>query len=136
MTFEAIRQQYEDFVNLRDWRQYHSPRNLALALVGEVGEVAELFQWRTDADCDGGLGGFSPAQRDAVADELADVLSYLIRLSSSCGVDLPAAWLRKMHVNASKYPADLVRGSAAKYTELRTNARASKAADKKGKKRK
>lgn len=122
-TFEDVRSTLEDFANARDWRQYHTPRNLCLALAGEVGEVAELFQWRTDDDCRDGLAGFEPAKRDAVADELADVLAYLVRLSSACGIDLAAAFQRKMAANNAKYPAELARGSAAKYTELRDAAR-------------
>jgi dCTP diphosphatase len=121
-TFDDAQQTMEDFANARDWRQFHTPRNLLLALTGEVGEVAELFQWRSEEDCANGLQGFTEAQKEAVADELADVLAYLTRLSAACGIDLAAAWRRKMAKNAAKYPAEAAKGSSAKYTELRDKA--------------
>eukprot|EP00672_Neobodo_designis_P016780 CAMPEP_0174834860 /NCGR_PEP_ID=MMETSP1114-20130205/5091_1 /TAXON_ID=312471 /ORGANISM="Neobodo designis, Strain CCAP 1951/1" /LENGTH=162 /DNA_ID=CAMNT_0016068789 /DNA_START=41 /DNA_END=525 /DNA_ORIENTATION=+ len=127
-TLEDVRRIHDDFSNARDWRQYHTPRNLALALAGEVGEVTELFQWRSDEACANGLQGFTNAQRQAVADELSDVLAYVVRLSTACGIDLGAAYTAKMEQNARKYPADVVRGSAAKYTELRSNARTTEGA--------
>jgi dCTP diphosphatase len=121
-TFDDAQQTMEDFANAREWRQFHTPRNLLLALTGEVGEVAELFQWRPDEDCANGLQGFTEVQKEAVADELADVLAYLTRLSAACGIDLAAAWRRKMAKNAAKYPAEAAKGSSAKYTELRNKA--------------
>ncbi|KAJ1463579.1 hypothetical protein M885DRAFT_504156 [Pelagophyceae sp. CCMP2097] len=85
-----------------------------LALVGEVGELAEILQWRGEVAR--GLSDFSDADRAHMAQELSDVLLYLIRLSDVCEIDLPAAVLKKMEGNAAKYPADRARGSAAKYT--------------------
>ncbi|KAK9794658.1 hypothetical protein WJX73_000708 [Symbiochloris irregularis] len=103
------------FSKERDWDQFHSPRNLVLALVGEVGELAEVFQWKGDAAAGKGLPGFSSRERHAVNEELADVLLYLIRLSDICGCDLASAALAKLDQNARKYPASQVRGSSAKY---------------------
>lgn len=123
ITLEALRSEHDRFFEERDWAQYHTPRNLLLAMVGEVGEVAELFQWRPDSECAPGLPTFTQQQREAVEDELSDVLVYLLRLASQCHVDLPAAVRRKMAKNAAKYPAAIVRGSAAKYTEYRERAR-------------
>ncbi|GLC47581.1 hypothetical protein PLESTB_000003500 [Pleodorina starrii] len=100
----------------RNWDQYHTPRNLLLALVGETGELSELFQWRPEAEAGPGLPGFSAGERLAVEEELADVLLYLVRLAERCDVDLGAAALAKMRKNAAKYPVERCHGSSAKYT--------------------
>mmetsp|Transcript_698 Transcript_698/g.1857 ORF Transcript_698/g.1857 Transcript_698/m.1857 type:complete len:171 (-) Transcript_698:39-551(-) len=115
ISFEQLRTELADFAKERDWDQFHSPRNLALALVGEVGELCECFQWKGEVE--EGLPGWSDKHRTAIRQEIADVLLYLIRLSHKCHVDLPAAALDKLAVNAAKYPAALVRGSSRKYTE-------------------
>ena len=88
-----------------------------MALVGEIGELAECFQWKGDAGCTAGLPDWEPKKKEALSEELADCLLYLIRLADKCGVDLPAATERKLAKNAAKYPASLVRGSAKKYNE-------------------
>ncbi|KAG2435770.1 hypothetical protein HXX76_006966 [Chlamydomonas incerta] len=100
-----------------------------LALVGEAGELAELFQWRREDEAAPGLPGYSAKDRGAVEEELADVLLYLIRMSDVCGIDLGAAAAAKIAKNAAKYPAERCRGSAAKYhtyQEMRTEARQQK----------
>lgn len=116
-TLEHLRRDLHAFATERDWHQFHTPRNLVLALVGEVGELAELFQWRGDAQCAPGLPGWSDKDRSHLEEELSDVLLYLVRVSHMCGVDLPKAAASKMAKNAAKYPAHLVRGSSKKYTE-------------------
>ena len=121
-TFEGLRADLDAFTREREWSAFHTPRSLALALVGEVGELCECVQWAGDADAPPGLAGWTPERRAAWEDELADVLSYVIRLADVTDVDLPTALRRKMVGNAAKYPADRVRGSAAKYTEYRRNA--------------
>ena len=113
----GIRQRLRDFAVARDWDQFHTPRNIALALVGEVGELAECFQWKGDAGCREGLPDWEPRKKEALEQEMADCLLYLVRLSDKCGVDLAAATARKLAKNAAKYPASLVRGSAKKYSE-------------------
>lgn len=118
-SLEALRQEQRAFVDERDWSQFHTPRSLSLALVSEVGELCELFQWRGDVGSPPGLPEWTPQERTALSEELADVLSYVIRLADVTEIDLPAAFLQKMAKNRAKYPADLVRGSAAKYTEYR-----------------
>ncbi|KAG2501774.1 hypothetical protein HYH03_000274 [Edaphochlamys debaryana] len=131
VTLESLRQRLADFAAERDWDQYHTPRNLLLAMVGEAGELCELFQWRPDAEVTRGLPGFTPKERTAVEEELADVLLYLVRLADVCGVDLPAAATAKIAKNAAKYPAERCRGSSAKYTEyqaMRAEARARRGA--------
>ncbi|XP_072163444.1 dCTP pyrophosphatase 1-like [Diadema setosum] len=114
-TFEELRQMADKFVEDRDWNQYHSPRNLLLAMVGEVGELAEIFQWRGEVK--EGLPNFSEKDKTHVAQELSDVLIYLVRLAQKCHVDLPLAAKEKMAVNEQKYPAERVRGSSKKYSE-------------------
>ena len=116
VTLESLRQKLAAFATARDWDQFHSPRNLALALVGEVGELCEIFQWRGDAGCGPGLPGWTDADKTHLGEEMADVLLYLVRMADRCGVDLGAAAEAKLEKNARKYPADRARGSAAKYT--------------------
>nr|XP_020669187.1 dCTP pyrophosphatase 1 [Pogona vitticeps]XP_020669188.1 dCTP pyrophosphatase 1 [Pogona vitticeps]XP_020669190.1 dCTP pyrophosphatase 1 [Pogona vitticeps] len=114
-TLEDIRSLQSAFTQERGWGRYHQPRNLLLALVGEVGELAELFQWREEAP--EGLPGWTVSEREALSDELSDVLIYLVALADKCHVDLPAAALRKIDKNRLKYPAEKVYGSSKKYTE-------------------
>lgn len=107
-----------DFAARRDWEQFHSPRNLVLALVGEVGELASEFQWLTE-DESANLAA-SPTRAAAVRSELADVLTYLVRLGDVLGVDLLDAAFEKLAENERRYPADQSRGSSAKYTSYGT----------------
>ncbi|MES2880139.1 MAG: nucleotide pyrophosphohydrolase [Pseudomonadota bacterium] len=102
VDFSALEAELQTFADERDWQPYHSPKNLAMALTGEVGELVELFQWQTEAQsC---LTASDPATAQAVRDELADVLLYLVRLSSVLGVDLNEAVVHKLAKNAKKYP--------------------------------
>lgn len=103
------------FCEERDWEQFHKPRNLILALVGEVGELAELFQW---LNAEQSAQIMNEAVGRQVQDELADVFYYVLRLADVLRVDLGDALTRKLEINAEKYPIDKARGSAAKYTEL------------------
>jgi dCTP diphosphatase len=98
------------FAAERDWAQFHTPRNLLLALVGEVGELAAELQWKTDAE----VADLKLNPDSAVAQELADVAIYLTRLADQLGIDLNAAVASKMASNAERYAADDVRGSAEK----------------------
>eukprot|EP00743_Colponemidia_sp_Colp-15_P006349 GILK01006833.1.p1 GENE.GILK01006833.1~~GILK01006833.1.p1 ORF type:complete len:246 (-),score=34.79 GILK01006833.1:276-983(-) len=118
-SLETVRQKMSTFAAERDWNQFHTPRNLLLALVGEVGEVSELFQWKGEVPV--GLEGWSAEERQNLGDELSDVLLYLVRLADRCEIDLPAAVQRKMQKNAEKYPAALVKGSSKKYNTYRDN---------------
>ncbi|KAG1667851.1 hypothetical protein FOA52_011039 [Chlamydomonas sp. UWO 241] len=122
LSLEEIKLRLRTFARERDWDQFHTPRNLVLALVGEVGELAECFQWKGEvAD---GLPEFTEKEKVHVAEELSDCLMYLLRLSDKCGVDLARSVTDKMDKNATKYPADVVRGSSKKYTEYKQAARA------------
>jgi len=104
------------FVHERDWEQFHTPRNLVLALVGEVGELAELFQWLSDDQATVAMNDPNLAAR--IREELADVFSYVLRLSDVLDISLGEALIAKVQLNAERYPAERVRGSAIKYTQL------------------
>ena len=101
-----------EFSQERDWDQFHTPRNLVMALTGEVGELNEIFQWMPESMAINAAR--SPETTKAVHDEMADVLMYLVRLASVLGVDLNQAVTDKLAKNAEKYPADFVRGSSKK----------------------
>lgn len=105
---ESLRQRVRAFAEARDWFQFHSPKNLAMALAGEAGELLEHFQWLTEAQS----RELAPEKRAAVALELADVLIYLVRLADELGVDLLAAAREKVAINEERYPAERVRGDA------------------------
>lgn len=111
-TLEDLRRAVERFAEERDWARYHSPRNLLLALVSEVGEAAELVRWQGDAE-----PAVPAERRPDWDDELADILILLIRLADRSGVDLAAAFWRKLAIAAERYPADRFRGSSRKYDE-------------------
>ena len=102
------------FAQAREWQPFHSPKNLASALVVEAGELLEHFQWLTEEQS----RALPPAQREAVAAEVADVLLYLVQLASALGIDPVAAAQAKMQVNAQKYPVDRARGHSRKYDAL------------------
>ena len=93
----------QNFADERDWNSFHSPKNLAMALTGEVGELVELFQWLTEDESK--RVGQDPATARAVRDELADVLMFLVRLASVLDVDLDEAVRQKLAANAQKYPS-------------------------------
>ena len=106
----------EEFATERDWTQFHTPKNLAMALTGELGELVEIFQWMSPEQSS--RAGSDPETAQALRDELADVLIYLVRLAEVLGVDLDDAVRAKLARNALKYPADKVRGSHRKYDKL------------------
>ena len=114
LTLEKLRSKVAAFADERDWNQFHTPRNLLLALVGEVGELSEIFQWRGEVEP--GLNSWKEEDKIHLGEELSDVLVYLVRLSDRCGIDLATAVQEKMKRNAAKYTADLARGSSKKYT--------------------
>jgi NTP pyrophosphatase (non-canonical NTP hydrolase) len=111
---ERLRDQLRDFAAARDWDQFHSPKNLAMALSVEAGELLEVFQWLTEEQS----RELAPEARAAASEEIADVLLYLVRLGDRLGIDPVAAAERKLVANAQKYPVEKARGIAKKYTEL------------------
>jgi NTP pyrophosphatase (non-canonical NTP hydrolase) len=110
----ALRDALREFTAARDWDQFHSPKNLAMALSGEAGELLEVFQWLTEAES----RALDAKAKAAAADEIADVLIYLVRLADQLGIEPLAEARRKLAENERKYPADKARGNARKYTEL------------------
>ncbi|WVZ86384.1 hypothetical protein U9M48_033173 [Paspalum notatum var. saurae] len=103
VSLKQLSKKLEDFAKARNWEQYHSPRNLLLAMIAEVGELSELFMWKGEVRK--GLADWDEAEKEHLGEELSDVLLYLIRLSDMCGVDLGDAATRKIVKNAVKYPA-------------------------------
>ncbi|GHC42864.1 nucleotide pyrophosphohydrolase [Alcaligenes pakistanensis] len=116
MNLTGLNEAVAQFAREREWDQFHSPKNLAMALTNEVGELIEIFQWLTE-DQSREVGN-DPKTAGAVRDELADVQIYLSRLAFVLGVDMNEAVTNKLVKNAQKYPADKVRGTNKKYTEL------------------
>jgi len=112
-TLQHLAEQLRAFAAERDWEQFHSPKNLAMALSVEVAEILEHFQWQTQQQS----RELDAAKRQEVEQELADALIYLVRLADQLGVDLLEAAERKLALNEAKYPADRVRGSPRKYSE-------------------
>jgi len=111
-ALQALQGRLAAFAAERDWDQFHSPKNLVMALSGEMGELTELFQWLTEAQSctvmDSELSG-------AVRDEMADVYLYLARLADVLGIDLHAEALKKITANEMKYPVAAAKGNALKY---------------------
>ncbi len=113
MDTYRLQSELQTFATERDWQQFHSPKNLAMALNVEVAELLEHFQWLTQEQS----ANLDDNTRQAVATEIADVQIYLLRLADNLGIVIEQAVTEKMEENRAKYPADKVRGSAAKYTE-------------------
>ena len=113
MDISAIQQKLRDFAAERNWDQFHSPKNLAMALAGEAGELLELFQWLTEEESTAG----KLASKDLykIREELADILLYLIRIGDKLSLDLEEAAWDKIRVNETKYPVNLSRDNAVKY---------------------
>lgn len=99
-SLDQLAQQLKDFAQARDWGQFHSPKNLASALIVEAGELLEHFQWLTEAQS----RDLAAPQREAVALEMADVLLYLIQMSNELGIDLVDAARRKIAINEGRFP--------------------------------
>jgi len=112
-SIEALRDTLREFARERDWDQFHTPKNLSMALIAEAAELVEHFQW-----VDGATSHLLEEKvRPSVEEEIADIFIYLVRIADKLGIDLYQAAGRKIEINARKYPADKVRGSARKYTE-------------------
>ena len=111
---ETLRAQLREFTAARDWDQFHSPKNLSMALSAEAAELLEVFQWLTEEQSH----ALPPDKRAAAGEEIADVLLYLIRLADQLGIDPIAEARRKLARNGEKYPVEKARGNAKKYDEL------------------
>ena len=108
---ETLKEEIRQFAEDRDWEKFHTPKNLVLALTGELGELAEIFQWLDENES---LQLSKSLKQDA-CDELADVLIYLIRLFDVLDIDPAEAVLAKIEKNSQKYPVNLSKGNATKY---------------------
>ena len=117
INIDSIKSMIKEFVIERDWEKYHTPRNILLALIGEVGELSEIFQWKSDKQCNVGLTQWTQSDKIHLGEEMADILIYLCRLADLCNINLTHSIHDKMAKNAKKYPSDLVKGSSKKYTE-------------------
>lgn len=114
--FSELTAAIREFRDARDWRQFHTLRNLIVSLNLEAGELLELMQWKNDAEVEALPADEKSAE--ALRDECADILLYLLLIADKAGIDLAAAAREKLAKNAAKYPVDKAFGSRAKYTEL------------------
>lgn len=112
-NLDDLSQRLATFARVRDWEQFHSPKNLAMALAGEAGELLEHFQWLSEQQS----SQLQADKKQAVAMELADILIYLLRLGERLEVDLLESAYQKMAINEQRYPADKVRGDARRADE-------------------
>ncbi len=108
MNIKEIQDKLARFAADRDWDQFHSPKNLVMALTSEVGELNELFQWLTEDQS-------KNVDKDEMRQEIADIFIYLLRLSDKLDIDIEEAVRGKIEINAKKYPIDLSKGNAIKY---------------------
>lgn len=106
ISIKELSKRLEEFAKARDWERFHSPRNVLLALIGEVGELSEIFQWKGEVDK--GLTNWEESDKEHLGEELSDVLMYLIRLADVCGINLGDAALKKMLKNSIKYPPKFI----------------------------
>jgi len=107
-------QKLREFAKERDWEQFHSPKNLAMALSVEVAEIVEVFQWLTQEES----MNLIPEKLGEVREEIADVMIFLINLSDKLGIDPLEAAKEKIEINKKKYPVSIVKGKSQKYTCL------------------
>jgi len=114
-TLEELRNNLRQFAIERDWDKFHSPKNLSMALIAEVAELVEHFQWLTEEQS----RNLDPEKLAEVELEIADIQIYLVRLADKLQVDVMAAVEKKLAINAHKYPPDKVRGSSKKYSEYK-----------------
>jgi dCTP diphosphatase len=113
VDISALQNKFREFADERDWDQFHTPKNLAMALSVEASELLEHFQWLSERES----SELSEEKLIQVSQEMADVFLYLIRLADKLDINLDDSVSKKMALNAMKYPADQVKGSAKKYTE-------------------
>ena len=115
-TLEEIKQMISGFVEERDWLQYHDPKNLVMALMSEVGELADQFRWVNNLESHSLAASREHAEE--VADELADIMMFAFEFASVCNIDISTAIASKLKKNAVRYPIDKAKGSCKKYDRL------------------
>ncbi|MFT4343146.1 MAG: nucleotide pyrophosphohydrolase [Candidatus Woesearchaeota archaeon] len=113
-TLYSLQKELQEFIDERDWDQFHKPKDVALALIIEVGEVLEHFRFKSDAEIKEWLN--NPENNEKIGDELADCFGFLLDLARVTNVDIVSAFKKKMEKNRMKYPAEKVRGKNHKYT--------------------
>ena len=112
MDIEKLQLKLREFAKERDWEQFHSPKNLAMALSVEAAELLEIFQWSNS----GGLDEIKDAKKKReIEEEVADIFNYLLKICDKLDIDLEKAALDKIEINESKYPVEKVKGSSKKY---------------------
>jgi dCTP diphosphatase len=111
-TINQLTRKLRDYADARDWQQFHSPKNLAMALSVEAAELVEIFQWLTEAQSQ----ELSTEQRQQTEHEIADIFLYLLRMADRLDIDIVDVAKKKILVNETRYPAERVRGSSKKYT--------------------
>lgn len=116
LNLERIRSAIRTLVEERDWQKFHTPKNLTMALSGEVGELCEIFQWLTEDEAQSIQS--DPKKAEQLRDELADIFYYTLRIADVLSVDLEAAFWAKLNKTRKKYPVELARGNATKYTDF------------------
>lgn len=115
-TLDELQQEALRFRDEREWARFHTPKNLAMAIAGEAGELCELFRWKDDAEVASLLT--EPGYREKVAHELADLQLLLLFAAHSAGIAIDEAVRAKLTLNAERYPVEKARGNAKKYDEL------------------
>lgn len=116
LNLDKITNLQEDFISKRDWDQFHSIKNLSIALSVEASELAEIFQWMREEDSN--TVRANSQLKEKVSEEVADIFLYLLRIATKADIDLESAVLSKIKKNEEKYPEDKARGNAKKYTDL------------------
>ena len=114
MSMAKIIEQIRAFRDERDWRQFHNPKDMAIAISVESAELLEHFLWKKDAEVEKQI----TERKEQISDEIADIGIYLLELSDNLGINMIAAMERKLAKNAAKYPVEKAKGSNKKYTEL------------------
>ncbi len=113
-TIEELKQFMKNFITEREWNQYHTPKNLSMAIAIEAGELMEHFLWIENNKSQ----EVFEKKREEIENEIADILSFMLSLANACDIDLSAAFDRKMKINAQKYSVEKAKGRHTKYTEL------------------
>lgn len=115
VTIDELKGIIKKFCEDRDWDQFHNPKDLSVAVITEASELLEIFRFKSDEEAEGFLS--NPGKREAVADELADILYFVLRFAQKYDIDLSSEFYRKMELNNQKYPQDKFKGSNKKYSE-------------------
>lgn len=116
MNLEKLKSELRQFVNEREWDQFHNPKNLSMALAGEAGELLEIFQWLSAEESK--LENLKPETLQSLKEELADLQIYLIRLADKLKINLEQACFEKIEINRKKYPIEKAKGKSTKYNSL------------------